>query len=327
MSAPFVVALLGGESSDSSGSRSQCGSATNEASLWNLDTGRCAHVFRVCKPVTSDKEALQVPTLESIPLSVDPSWTPGIRVQGASASASRRDYDYRVLSPNNHYLSSEMLFGSAGGHRNTRNDQRQGQRQSSRSNARNKRGRSNPRQEEMGMRCMLWTPDSLPGASTPHLITAGGDTCIRIWDMYTPHTSFAVPQSSSEADSQYFESVNSESDVGGYSSNVSSNINLRSRGHSFSSSNTNTTNNNTFGNGGGNGVSGSNLTLCQTVPLPPGNQSGATCSGMLNSAHDDAVMDLKMVRSEHHALLLSSGRDGVVNVWRSDWLVANVNAL
>jgi hypothetical protein len=46
---------------------------------------------------------------------------------------------------------------------------------------------------------------------------------------------------------------------------------------------------------------------------------------VFETAHDDAVLDLQMVRSDHHALLLSSTRDGVVNVWRSDWLVNDVN--
>ena len=39
-------------------------------------------------------------------------------------------------------------------------------------------------------------------------------------------------------------------------------------------------------------------------------------------AHQDAVTDLKMTRCEEHALLLSSGRDGVVNVWKADFLSA-----
>jgi hypothetical protein len=48
---------------------------------------------------------------------------------------------------------------------------------------------------------------------------------------------------------------------------------------------------------------------------------------MFEPAHADAVLDLSMVRNDHHALLLSSGRDGIVNVWRSDWLVSDVTTL
>ena len=36
--------------------------------------------------------------------------------------------------------------------------------------------------------------------------------------------------------------------------------------------------------------------------------------------HQDAVTDLKITHSEEHSLLLSSGRDGVVHVWKADYL-------
>ena len=81
-STPWVMALLG------SGTTTH----DNEASLWNLDTGKCEHVFRVVPAVASDRAALHIPTLESIPLSIDPSWCPGVRIQGSSTSAAR-DFD------------------------------------------------------------------------------------------------------------------------------------------------------------------------------------------------------------------------------------------
>jgi len=95
-------------------------------------------------------------------------------------------------------------------------------------------------------------------------------------------------------------------------------MNRRSRNNSFSSSLSVPT--------GGSGVSSSNLTLCQSVPSPK-DHSDTPLSGMFEPAHADAVLDLSMVRNEHHALLLSSGRDGIVNVWRSDWLVSDVTTL
>jgi hypothetical protein len=50
--------------------------------------------------------------------------------------------------------------------------------------------------------------------------------------------------------------------------------------------------------------------------------SAAAVAGhsMFSPPHRDAVTDLKITRSEEHSLLLSSGRDGVVNVWKADYL-------
>jgi hypothetical protein len=46
---------------------------------------------------------------------------------------------------------------------------------------------------------------------------------------------------------------------------------------------------------------------------------------MSSSAHNDSIVDLSIVISDYHSLLLSSSRDGIINVWRSDWLVNDVN--
>ena len=298
-STPWVMALLG------SGTTTH----DNEASLWNLDTGKCEHVFRVVPAVASDRAALHIPTLESIPLSIDPSWCPGVRIQGSSTSAAR-DFD-----PTKNYLSSQHLFG-----RKNKSSIPKNSKSNRHQNTHQKSGRKSPQKEaENGMRAMLWTPCVLPGAATPQLITAGEDTCIRVWDMYRSNSSFAVPNSSCNASRQYFESIDTTIDVGGMSSGGSW---MRPRGASFSSS-TSQQNGNGSGSGGGNSGS-SNLTVCQTATVAKGSESGAVATGLNGSAHDDAVLDLTMVRSEHHHLLLSSSRDGVVNVWRADWLVANV---
>jgi hypothetical protein len=82
-SAPWCIVLTGSQKGISRNS--------NEASVWNLDSGSCEHVFRVLPTVVSDYDALSVPTLESIPLKIDPTWSLP-RIQGASMSVARDDY-------------------------------------------------------------------------------------------------------------------------------------------------------------------------------------------------------------------------------------------
>lgn len=48
--------------------------------------------------------------------------------------------------------------------------------------------------------------------------------------------------------------------------------------------------------------------------------AAVTGNPIFSPAHQDAITDLKLTRSEEHTLLLSSGRDGVVNVWKADFL-------
>ena len=128
----FCVALVGGAFG---------ASHANEASLLNLDDGMCEHVFRVLPQIVSDRTAHATPTLESIPLRIDPCWSK-TRSQGVSTSAARD------FTPSSRVRDETRVFG--------------------------RRKRTSAR--DVGMRAMLWTPSVLPGAASPQLITAGADT-------------------------------------------------------------------------------------------------------------------------------------------------------
>ena len=128
----FCVALVGG---------AYGASHANEASLLNLDDGTCEHVFRVLPQIVSDRTAHATPTLESIPLRIDPCWSK-TRSQGVSTSAARD------FTPSSGVRDETRVFG--------------------------RRKRTSAR--DVGMRAMLWTPSVLPGAASPQLITAGADT-------------------------------------------------------------------------------------------------------------------------------------------------------
>ena len=53
-----------------------------------------------------------------------------------------------------------------------------------------------------------------------------------------------------------------------------------------------------------------------------GSAASVSDHSLFSPPHKDAITDMKVISNEEHSLLLSSGRDGVVNVWKADFLSA-----
>ena len=143
------------------------GTRTNEIALWNLDSGVCEHVFRVLPQVVSDYDALICPSLESIPLAVDPgglSHQPRMGTDGGDWNSA--------FEAHSAYQSNVLLQGASPSTATfSQSTYRQFGQSFSQSTLPSARTADVP-----GIQAMLWTPDAMAGASKPHLITAGADT-------------------------------------------------------------------------------------------------------------------------------------------------------
>ena len=127
--------------------------------------------------------------------------------------------------------------------------------------------------------------------------------------MHSPAKSFALPSSSAHPDRQYFERVEGKpaktvgrrtimtvcQQTADPSSQSAANL------PDFAKVDVDFKRNSAFGNFVGSAA----IVAGQSTFSPP---------------HQDAVTDLKITHSEEHSLLLSSGRDGVVHVWKADYL-------
>ena len=137
------------------------GHKSNDIAMWNLDTGVCEHVFRVLPNVVSEHDAFVCPSLESIPLAVDPG---GLSYQPKhiNVSGSQKNLSFETHSQ---YHSKLFLQGASSSIASF----------SKRAYRQFVQDKTSTKKNTSTMKVMLWTPDALPAASSPHLITAGTD--------------------------------------------------------------------------------------------------------------------------------------------------------